>query len=471
MPSSHTKLEKGVHLGNLYTSTNAGPNVSQYKPKNSGTLVRTGRRNIWFHVPEAAQSSSPAQKKTSGQCQQRSRRTLRGKCTKTPAHGSSQPIDVQTLGHIFGDTYVSHGAVAMQGDIHHTTKPKIVIYAGREKRSSLDVLVASLIGTTAGGAITTYTTAKSSCRTPDQKDNKDEDDGAKPWTSNIDDLHSERLILASTGPGSSSLFSPHDATSYLGTEVVPQLNMAEVKPPLLHRQCNMAYKTPRTTSLRQSVIVLKVGNAQNARYRFFTQQLRMRSNVIVTDDFEEVLSVLPSQNSPKALVIYDTPIPKATMSQSVVTHEAIQRIAEFVSSGGTIVFGPECNIMTRQPSIADLLEDVWPLQLRPSSQSCRTQFWVSPRLARCVAGALSHYFKRVARQLLDRSCASDSVYATESSAGASLPYGIWGPRYRSASERLLVFVEHGKGKLGVLGKLGSKQDTYRMISRMLSLGD
>lgn len=157
------------------------------------------------------------------------------------------------------------------------------------------------------------------------------------------------------------------------------------------------------------------------------------------------------------------------MSQLGVAHDAIQRLAQFASNGGTIIFGPECNIMTSQPSIADLLEDVWPVRLQPSSHSCRTQFWVSPRHARCVAGALSYYFKQVARQLLDDSYTSDSVYTIESAASASLPHEIWEPRFRSASERFLVFVEHGKGKLGALGKLGSKQDTYRMISHMLGL--
>ncbi|KAK5080493.1 hypothetical protein LTR05_008604 [Lithohypha guttulata] len=75
----------------------------------------------------------------------------------------------------------------------------------------------------------------------------------------------------------------------------------------------MAYKAPQTTSLRQSVIVLKAENAQNARYTSFIRHLRKRSNVIVTDDFEEALSVLPSRHSTKALIIYDMTLLMARM--------------------------------------------------------------------------------------------------------------------------------------------------------------
>lgn len=68
-------------------------------------------------------------------------------------------------------------------------------------------------------------------------------------------------------------------------------------------------------------------------------------------------------------------------------------------------------------------------------------------------------------KLNERKLVSQRTYETISTRKG---YGISGLRYRFTSERFTIFVDYGRGKLRMLGKLDSKQNTWRPVSTMLS---
>lgn len=212
--------------------------------------------------------------------------------------------------------------------------------------------------------------------------------------------------------------------------------------------------------------MLKVSKAPDARYIFLVQQLKEYGNVTIIDNFKEALAILRSSSRDLgAVILYDGSILAATMGRSRLAYQVLECLAEFTRSGGTAVFGPECDNLRGRPSVIDLLEEIWQLRLPPWSCSYRAQFWISPRQAGRVTGALFYYYRGVAEQLFTHLCEPNLCAAQK----ISEPCKIWGPRYRSRSERFLLFAEHGKGNVGALRKLGSGRDTSRMIFNMLGL--
>jgi hypothetical protein len=141
-------------------------------------------------------------------------------------------------------------------------------------------------------------------------------------------------------------------------------------------------------------------------------------------------------------------------------------LVEFTYHGSTTLFGPDCSVPLGYQHIAGFFADFGSFggSLRPRCQAHSS--WYHQRLQVVLQGHLSYYFRSVAKQLTALACKADFVGATNAEDTVFIPSDIQGPRPRSSSERLLIFVEHGNGKLGFLGKVGSKQDTNRIISAM-----
>lgn len=141
----------------------------------------------------------------------------------------------------------------------------------------------------------------------------------------------------------------------------------------------------------------------------------------------------------------------------------------FTCKGGITVLGPLCDESIEIRVIANLFIEFWALRQKIAVDSSSTHFLVLVALARRLAAALSHYFRAIAKRLRTPADNSDPMSAMNHTRNNSPLIYVKGPRPRSASEQLLVFVECGQGKVGILGKVSSKQDTCCIIFAMLGL--
>lgn len=395
-----------------------------------------------------------------------------------PPHGGER-----SSGYTFGDTYVGHNGVAILGDVDNRMTNTTTIYAVRDKRSRLEALAMSLLSGAAGGAIVRYSAA--SCHKDDgNAQNTTKVASTTTRTPSPDPWRPEMVSLIDTSSlpalPSGQTFTHSTPLAFAKTTsdapLQYQLNCCERVYPERHvtrrsKSLKGASASVNTAALGyKKVLILRLRAARTTRYHFLIQKLTSHCDVVIVDNIKKALNRINNITQPLDVVlVYDQSILTASEDPSSLAGQFLTSLARFTSDGGTTVFGPHFDKSIQCRSIVNLFIGFWALPPEIVADSSSTQFLVSSALARRIAAALSYYFRAAVKQLRTSPDNSVCITVTNHIGDGSTLRLIQGPRRRSASERFLAFVEHGKGKVGFLGKVGSKQDTCRIVFAMLDL--